>query len=217
MIWKTRLRVVLVLAACLGLGGCARSFEVGAGAQGAPPLRRAPEGDVVPVELPAKSPSGSAAPEAPATAEARAEVGRPYRDFSARRLEGGQLRLSDFVGPKAVVLQFWGVRCAPCLAEMAFLSEMQALHAQRLQVIGVNTDRAPDEQLRLAMASRAIAPAFPVVADPDFSISSHYTQWLVPVSVLIDRKGIVRSIHTGYNVELASALRAEIEAVLTEE
>lgn len=211
MSWRARLRAAVGVAAFLALGACARSLETGVGTQGA--TRRAPEGDVVPVEPAAKP----VAPERPSTAEVRAEAGRPYRDFTARRLDGGQLRLSDYVGPKVVVLQFWGVRCAPCLAEMAFLSELQTLHAQRLQVIGVNTDRAPDEQLRGAMASRAIAPAFPVVADPDFSISSHYTQWLVPVSVLIDRKGIVRAIHTGYNGQLASALRAEIEGVLTEE
>jgi peroxiredoxin len=100
---------------------------------------------------------------------------------------------------------------------MAFLSEMQGLHAERLQVIGVNTDRAPLEQLQQAMASRAISPAFPIVSDQDFSISGTYTQWLVPVSVLIDRRGVVRAIHTGYNAQLGSTLREEIEGLLTED
>jgi peroxiredoxin len=179
----------------------------------------APEGEVVPVEAtktPPAEPSASKVREQ-TVARGHVEVGHRFVDFTAPRLGGGQLRLSEFIGPKVVVLQFWGVRCSPCLAEMAFLSEVQSLRREQLQVIGVNTDRAPLEQLQQAMASRAISPAFPIVADQDFSISGTYTQWLVPVSVLIDRRGVVRAIHTGYNAQLGSTLREEIEGLLTED
>jgi hypothetical protein len=54
------------------------------------------------------------------------------------------------------------------------------------------------------------------VADPTFYASSHYTQWLVPVSVLIDRKGVIRAIHTGYNAALGASLQGEIEDLLRE-
>jgi len=38
----------------------------------------------------------------------------------------------------------------------------------------------------------------------------------VPVSVLIDRKGVIRVIHTGYNPALGATLRGEIEDLLRE-
>lgn len=211
-VWK-RGSIVLGLVACLGLWACVRLMEPGVVEPRPSVQGGTPEGDAVPVE--AAKGSAASVPSPPEVE--RAAVGRRYLDFVGQRLGGGQLRLSDVVGPKAVVLQFWGVRCSPCLAEMAFLSEMQTLHAQGLQVIGVNTDRAPEVQLRQALGSRAIAPAFPLITDPDFSISGRYTQWLVPVSVLIDRKGVVRAIHTGYNAQLSATLRTEIEGILTEE
>ncbi|MBI5017181.1 MAG: TlpA family protein disulfide reductase [Deltaproteobacteria bacterium] len=210
------LGIALGLALSWGGVGCVRSAATGVGA---PVPRSSPEGEVVPVEVPQGplAAPGAAVTTEPPEGESRVEVGHRYVDFSADRLGGGRLRLSELVGPKVVVLQFWGVRCSPCLAEMAFLSELQSLHPDRLQVVGVNTDRAPEGQLREIMVSRAIIPAFPVVADPDFTISRHYTQWLVPVSVLIDRRGIARAIHTGYNAVLGTALRAEVEGVLAEE
>lgn len=145
----------------------------------------------------------------------KAEVGGPYYDFVAPELMGGTLRLADLVGKKVVLLQFWGIRCAPCLAEMEFLVRLQSTYRDRgLQVVGVNTDRATPAQLTDALVSRQIEPAYPHVLDPDFAVSKHYTRWLIPVSVLIDRSGIVRAIHTGYKPELAGTIEAEVEALL---
>lgn len=211
-----RQRVILFRALCAALlaftaTGCGLR---GAGAGGPALCAPAPpEGDVVPVET--KGPAPKAAPAAPVE-ECKAAEGKPYLDFTAPKVGGGELRLSDYVGRKVVVLQFWGVRCAPCLAEMAFLSDLQRKHPEGLQVIGVNTDRAAEPQLRQAMASRNIAASFPLVADPTFYASGHYTQWLVPVSVLIDRKGVIRAVHTGYNAALGASLQGEIEDLLRE-
>ncbi|MBE0618751.1 MAG: TlpA family protein disulfide reductase [Proteobacteria bacterium] len=162
-----------------------------------------PEGDVVPVSVSTPPRDG------------KVVVGDPYRDFGAPELMGGTVRLSDLVGRKVVLLQFWGIRCAPCLAEMEFLTRLQVKHQDRgLQVVGVNTDRATPAQLTEALVSRKIEPAFPHVLDPDFAISKHYTRWLIPVAVLIDRSGVVRAIHTGYKPELEGTIEAEVEALL---
>jgi peroxiredoxin len=162
-----------------------------------------PEGEVWPLETVVPLEDG------------KAEVGRPYFDFTAPELMGGTVRLSSFVGKKVVLLQFWGIRCAPCLAEMEFLVDLQARYRGRgLQVIGVNTDRASPAQLTEALAARKIESAYPQVLDPNLTIARHYTQWLIPVSVLIDRSGVVRAIHTGYKPELAAAIEAEVEALL---
>lgn len=173
------------------------------------------EGEVVPVET--LEPPVDAAPRAALAEAGRVEVGHAYADFVAVTVGEDTLRLSDYVGSSVVVLQFWGVRCKPCLEEMSFLAGLQREHAEGLQVVGVNTDRATAPKLRQVMAARGIEPAYPVVADPDFAISQRYTQWLVPVTVLIDRRGTVRAIHTGFNGSLRDALRAEVEAALKEE
>jgi peroxiredoxin len=143
--------------------------------------------------------------------DGKAKVGRPYFDFDAPLADGGRLRLSSLVGRKAILLQFWGVRCKPCLAEMEFLADLHArLGGRGLQIVGVNTDRADPAQLAEVMRTRGIRPPYPVVLDPDAAISQHYTDWLIPVTVLIGRDGVVRAIHTGYRDELQRVIESEI-------
>ncbi len=162
-----------------------------------------PEGDVVRVEAPAPP------------ADGKVKVGQGYFDFTARDLAGREMRLSSLVGPKVVLLQFWGIRCAPCLAEMGFLSDLQdRLGPRGLQVIGVNTDRVDAGALARAMRERGLEPSYPIVLDADFSISRHYTNWLIPVTVLIDRRGVVRVIHTGYKPELGEKIARDVAQTL---
>lgn len=162
-----------------------------------------PEGDVWPVEAP------------PPNGNSKVAVGERYIDFAAPDLAGGEIRLSSLVGQKVLVLQFWGIRCAPCLAEMTFLSALQQKHGSSgLQVIGVNTDRVSAEALSRALAMRGLDPSYLIAMDPDFSVAKRYTHWLIPVTVLIDRSGVVRSVHTGYRPELEGRIDEEVRALL---
>ncbi len=162
-----------------------------------------PEGEVVRVERPAPP------------ADGKVRVGKGYVDFVAPTLDGSEIRLSSLVGRHVVLLQFWGIRCAPCLAEMQFLSTLQQRFGGRgLRILAVNTDRVDAESLKRAMERRNLSPPFPVLLDPDFGISRHYTRWLIPVTVLIDRKGVVRAVHTGYRSEMDELIMEEVAAVL---
>ena len=125
------------------------------------------------------------------------------------------MRLSALIGPKVVLVQFWGIRCAPCIAEFGVLAALQQKYGERgLQVIGINTDRIDPEQLAQAMAARDLNPPYPIILDNDFSISKRYTNYLIPVSVLIDRSGVVQAVHTGYRPRLDAVLGAEIEGLI---
>jgi len=182
-------RIPLLLLLCCFLGwGCAA---------------QKPEGDVVPM--------GGA----PAPGNGKAEVGAPYLDFTAPKLEGGSLRLSSLVGRHVVLIQFWGIRCAPCLAEFGFLANLQNRYGKEgLQVLGVNTDGVDAPRLSEAMAARQLSAPYPMLLDSDFSIAKRYTPWLIPVSVLISRSGLVEAIHTGYRPELDSVIEAEVVRLL---
>ena len=162
-----------------------------------------PPPEVVPVDAP--EPEGNG----------KVQVGAPYIDFAAPKLGGGELKLSSLVGPNVVLIQFWGIRCAPCLAEFPFLAELQRRYGGRgLQVIGVNTDRVDAGRLSQAMAARQLSPPYPILLDSDFALSRSYTPWLIPVSVLVGRNGIVEAVHTGYKPELDSVIEAEVVRLL---
>lgn len=179
---------LLFLVICALLWGCA--------------ARRAAN-DQVPVGAPAPPDNG------------KVEVGKPFFDFTAPSIRGGEVRLSDLVGPNVVLLQVWGIRCAPCLAEMTFLSSLHESYVGRgLHVVSVNTDRTDAEQLSQALSGRGLDLPYPILLDPDFAVAKRYTQWLIPVTVLIDRAGVVRSVHTGYKPELNSVIEAEVAELL---
>ncbi len=189
-----RMRARCALFAAWGLLGVA----AGGGA-----LALALEGEVVPIVKPNLA-GGD-----------RVTVGSQYADFACRTLGGGEVRLSEVVGSKVVLLQFWGIRCAPCLEEMKFLSLLQDEYGSRgLQVFGVNVDRAGPDVIVAAMAGRNAAPRYPILLDPELQAARRYTKWLVPVTVLIDRQGTVVAIHTGYRAELDAVIKAEVEEIL---
>ncbi|MDF1554670.1 MAG: TlpA disulfide reductase family protein [Deferrisomatales bacterium] len=179
------------------------SFLTLAGAAGCATVR--PEGEVVPVEAPTPRETG------------KVEVGQPYFDFTGPLLRGGEFSLAKAVGRQVVLLQFWGIRCGPCLQEFRLLDRLYEAYRNRgLLVLGVNTDGLDAVKLTRAMAERGISPSYPVMLDREFSAAAHYTQWLVPVSVLIDRQGVVRAVHTGYKPELDPVIEAELVGILEE-
>ncbi|WP_025321308.1 TlpA disulfide reductase family protein [Deferrisoma camini] len=156
-------------------------------------------------------------PAPPPPADGHVAVGKGYIDFVGRDLGGKEVRLSDLVGRKVVILQFWGIRCSPCLEEMPFLAGLQERYGpEGLQVLGVNTDRTAAEALSRAMAERNLAPPYPILVDPDLAISQHYTKWLIPVTVVIDRRGVVRAVHTGFKRAMAPRFEEEVRAILRE-
>ena len=66
--------------------------------------------------------------------------GKPVTDFSATDLDGNPISLQDYRG-KVVLLDFWAVWCAPCIAEMPNLKRVYATYKdQGFDIIGVSLD-----------------------------------------------------------------------------
>ncbi len=69
--------------------------------------------------------------------------GKTPPDFTAKTLDGKEVKLSDLKG-KPVILDFWATWCPPCRREMPVLNEFQAkLKDQGLVVVCVSVDRDP--------------------------------------------------------------------------
>lgn len=70
------------------------------------------------------------------------EVGMPYREIVARTIDGKEIRLSDYVGKKQLILlDFWASWCIPCIQEVPLLKKLQEKYKnQGLQIVGVSVD-----------------------------------------------------------------------------
>ncbi len=126
-----------------------------------------------------------------------ASVGKGQKapDFAIPSLRGTKLSLAALRG-KVVLLDFWAQWCEPCKRELPELEKLyKAYAAKGVVVIGVNIDKQRDNAERLV---RQLGITFDVGLDPTGATAGSYDLPKMPTSFLIDRKGVVRFVHDGF-------------------
>ena len=126
----------------------------------------------------------------------KARVGAPAPEFKSTTPKGAPVRLRDFRG-SPVLINFWATWCTACEDEMpAIQSAVQQHSADHVQVLAVDyreTDRAAMTRYLSRLHVR-----FEPALDPEGKIAAAYGVSIgLPVSVFVDRDGVVRFMHTG--------------------
>jgi peroxiredoxin len=123
------------------------------------------------------------------------EANAPATEFSLSSLAGQPVSLSQYKG-NVVLVNFWATWCGPCQQEMPLLDQMYKKYKPAgFTLLGVNVDKEAPAVKEL-LARKPVS--FPVLLDPENSVSRAYHVADMPSSVIIDRKGIVRYVHRGY-------------------
>ncbi len=120
-------------------------------------------------------------------------------DFTLQDVSGREVTLSSFKGEKVVLLAFFALRCSTCLAESPHLEELHSKYGGKdVVVLAVNTDGVGGDLAARTMKDVGFNVTYTVLVDPEFAVTDTYTNFLVPLTIVIDRKGIIRFFHTGY-------------------
>jgi peroxiredoxin len=131
----------------------------------------------------------------PLIAEARVQKGQHAPSFSLPTLKGGRASLGSLAG-KVVVLDFWAQWCEPCKKELPELEKLsREFAAKNVVVLSVNIDKVKDNAARLVSQ---LGVTFEVALDPGGSVAATYDLPKMPTSFVIDRKGVVRYVHEGF-------------------
>ena len=140
-------------------------------------------------------------------------TGKAAPGFSGKNIDGKEINLSDYRG-KVVLLDFWASWCVPCREEFPFLVKFYQEHQKGdFIVLAVNIDDK-EENMRSFLAKYYSTPVFPVIFDAEKSIPPLYELESMPTSIFIDKKGIIRYAHTGFNDTRKKEFQQELSTLL---
>ena len=132
-------------------------------------------------------------------------------DFSFPDLDGNLTSLkNDKYKDKIVILQILGTWCPNCMDETRFLSEWYKKNSSRgVEIIGLAYEVKPDfdyaKNRVLTMKQKMDVPYDFLIAGTSTTESASASLPMLnkvisfPTSIIIDKKGKVRRIHTGFN------------------
>lgn len=137
----------------------------------------------------------------------------PAPQFSLASRAGGQVSLADLKG-QVVMINFWASWCGPCRQEFPALDQIYAKYKPMgftLVAINVESEQADAEKFLSATPA-----SFPILFDPDNTVSGKYGVSAMPTTVLVDRQGRVRWQHRAYKPGDEAKYIEQIRAALRE-
>jgi peroxiredoxin len=125
-----------------------------------------------------------------------AGIGKGQRapDFTLPSLKGTRVSLSSLKG-KVVLLDFWAHWCEPCKKELPELEKLAKQYGN-VAVVTINIDKQRDNAEKLL---KTLGVSLEVLFDPAGSVAGQYEPPKMPSSYVIDKKGIVRFVHEGFD------------------
>ena len=122
-------------------------------------------------------------------------VGKEAPDFVLKAMDGRNLRMSEFRG-QVVLVNFWARWAGDSRQEMPALDRINTTYSRAgLVVLGVSVDEDLNRAREFAGAMKV---SYPVMFDTGSSIGRDYLLEKMPMTILVDRSGVVRYSAVGF-------------------
>jgi len=129
------------------------------------------------------------------TVSAVAQPSLPRPSLRLKDIHGHRLNLADYKG-KVVLINFWATWCPPCHQEIPDLIKMQRQYRNNgLQIIGITYP--PEALAQVRRFARRLRMNYPVAIGTKASKALFTSSETLPVTVVIDRDGVVRDVIEG--------------------
>ncbi|MFQ3675912.1 MAG: TlpA disulfide reductase family protein [Endomicrobiia bacterium] len=131
---------------------------------------------------------------------------KKYTDFTLQNLKGENVKLSDLVGEKVILLNFWTTWCPYCVREIPELKKYYSEYKEKgLEILAINIQEAPN-QVKNFVSKRNID--YPILLDRDGSVAQQYGVRGIPTNYLISKDGVI--IFSGHQLPLEEYIQRSL-------
>jgi peroxiredoxin len=133
-------------------------------------------------------------------------------DFQLEDLRGRPGDLASLRG-RVVLLDFWASWCGPCRESFPFYNQLfDEYGRQGLCIVGISVD----EQASNVRAFLRRTPAkVRILHDPSGGVAARFAPERMPTSFLLDRNGLIRHVHSGFDRAQKAAIEREVRELLS--
>ncbi len=132
----------------------------------------------------------------------RLKIGDKAPTFTLEDFETGKpVSLSDFLGHKVIMLEFWATWCDICKSEMPRLEQEYRQYKDKgYRLLGITLSRGDKKDREKIKALRdKYQLTYPMLMDTEFEVATkiYGLSGPIPLKVIIDCQGIIRYTHVG--------------------
>lgn len=136
-------------------------------------------------------------------------IGKAFPDFKVKDTEGKEWSNTDVTG-RPMVLNFWYTGCGPCIREMPELNKWMEVYPD-VTYLATTFDSAA--QIKKIVESRPFL--FTQIADDLFFFETFHVSGM-PVTILVDKKGIIRHIEQGTGTAKLRYMQDKLQKLVSE-
>ena len=132
-------------------------------------------------------------------------------DFEVTLFDGSPFRLSDEVGQRAVVLNFWFPSCPPCRAEMpGFQTAWEQVQGDDIRFLGLFVPQGFDSEQDARDFVADLELTYDFATDVRGEIARAYEIMYYPTSIFIGRSGKI------YRTDISTLDAEELDSIIRE-
>jgi thiol-disulfide isomerase/thioredoxin len=122
--------------------------------------------------------------------------------------------LSDYRG-RVVFINFWASWCAPCQVELPELNRLAAHYkGKKVRVVAINVDPKRQPAKKLLSKLGLNSPRMEILWDSKSKAVGAYNIDTMPSSFILDTRGVIRFVHSGFHNQDPGLWRQEIDRLM---
>lgn len=129
-----------------------------------------------------------------------------------KTLKGESFDLTSEIGKHVVILDFWATWCGPCVKALPVLLDIAKSYKDKGVSFYAVDQQEENSVIQAFMKKQKFEMT--VLVDKEGEAGQAYDVEGIPQTVIIDKQGVVRVVHIGYNPNMKKIIAAQLDAIL---